>query len=88
MQQQYWTAVVMLNEKASVSDHFSSFSSDEAHAEIRATLPADARLVALIPGCHAKNSFTFNSSTTRKEDWTRYIDPFEYGPTSSTRRRL
>lgn len=82
MQQQYWTAVVVLNEKTFVSDHFSSFSADEAYNEICATLPEHSRLVALVPGCHAKNSFTFVSEP-RKEDWTRYIDPFEYGTASS-----
>lgn len=87
MQQQYWTAVVVLNEKTIVTDHFSSFSADETYNEIRATLPDHASLVALIPGCHAKNSFAFSSSP-RKDDWTRYIDPFEFGPTSSTRGHL
>lgn len=87
MQQQYWTAVVVMNEKTIITDHFSSFSSDETYSEIRKTLPENARLVALIPGKHAANSAAF-SEESRKEDWTRFIDPFECGPMLSTRGKL
>lgn len=85
MEQQYWTAVVVSNEKTFISDHFISFSPDEAYNQITATLPTGSRLVALVPGRHAINSFAY-SAEERRSDWTRYVDPFEYGATNWRRK--
>ena len=79
MQQQYWTAVITVGEKTFITDNFVSFSPSEAAKQILESLPAQSRLVALIPGKHAINSVAF-STQTPEENWTRYIDPFENGP--------
>lgn len=78
MGQQYWTVVVVSGDRTFVTDHFGSFSSEEAHREITVTLPERSSIVALVPGRHAKNSFAFSTTTdSRKRDWDRYVDPYD-----------
>ena len=74
---EHWTAVVILEEKTFITTHTASSASDVAYNQISASLPEGARLVALILGNHASNSFAY-SAEDRRGDWTRYVDPFEY----------
>lgn len=78
MGQQYWTVVVVSGDKTFITDHFGSFSGDVAYREVTATLPEGSSIVALVPGCHAKNSLSFSLITdSRKRDWDRYVDPYD-----------
>lgn len=78
MGQQYWTVVVVSGEKTFVTDHFGSFSGEEAYREVTAALPERSSIVALVPGRHAKNSLAFSAITDfRKSDCDRYVDPYD-----------
>lgn len=75
---QYWTVVVVNNGHYECKNHFGSFSADSAKSEFENLSTVGTTVVALVPGRHAQNSYSFDTmmSAVRSEE-SRFIDPFE-----------